>query len=84
MSYYPDLELMDYGFCYSKDNNYPQDDMNWFLLKKIKMVLKHCINCLFQRQNLIYHLMKKACVAHVRLQLIRTKILIGKRERKNF
>ena len=36
MSYYPDLELMDYGFCYSKDNNYPQDDMNWFLLKKLK------------------------------------------------
>ena len=34
MKIYPDLKLVDYGFCYSKDNNYPQDDINWFLLEK--------------------------------------------------
>lgn len=31
---YPDLELIDYGFSYHRDNNYPQDDITWFLLKK--------------------------------------------------
>lgn len=32
---YPDLELIDYGFSYYRDNNYPeQDDITWFLLKK--------------------------------------------------
>ena len=34
MKIYPDLKLVDYGFCYSRDNNYPQDDINWFLLEK--------------------------------------------------
>ncbi|MCX4028798.1 methyltransferase domain-containing protein [Endozoicomonas sp. SM1973] len=29
------LELVDYGFCYHRDSNYPQDDITWFLLKKI-------------------------------------------------
>lgn len=31
---YPDLELVDYGFVYHRDSNFPQDDINWFLLKK--------------------------------------------------
>ncbi|MGS0763313.1 pseudaminic acid biosynthesis-associated methylase [Syntrophomonas curvata] len=31
---YPDLELVDYGFIYRRDINFPQDDLNWFLLKK--------------------------------------------------
>jgi pseudaminic acid biosynthesis-associated methylase len=31
---YKDLSLVDYGFVYHKDNNYPQDDITWFLLKK--------------------------------------------------
>jgi len=28
------LELIDYGFVYSRDKNFPQDDITWFLLKK--------------------------------------------------
>lgn len=32
---YPDLQLMDYGFIYHRDNNFPQDDMTWFLLEKV-------------------------------------------------
>jgi len=31
---YPDLELVDYGFQYHRDHNFPADDMTWFLLKK--------------------------------------------------
>lgn len=31
---YPSLELKDYGFFYHRDNNFPADDLNWFLLKK--------------------------------------------------
>lgn len=31
---YPDLELVDYGFSYHRDNNFPLDDLSWFLLKK--------------------------------------------------
>ena len=31
---YPDLELMDYGVTYSRDNNFSYDDINWFLMKK--------------------------------------------------
>ena len=31
---YDDLELMDYKFIYHRDNNFPQDDITWFLLKK--------------------------------------------------
>lgn len=34
MDKFPDLELIDYGFAYRRDNNYPQDDITWFLLKK--------------------------------------------------
>lgn len=29
-----DLELVDYGFSYHRDPNFPQDDINWFLLRK--------------------------------------------------
>tara|TARA_B100000902_G_scaffold384668_1_gene425109 strand:- start:130 stop:747 length:618 start_codon:yes stop_codon:yes gene_type:complete len=29
-----DLELVDYGFLYHRDLNFPQDDLSWFLLKK--------------------------------------------------
>jgi spore coat polysaccharide biosynthesis protein SpsF len=32
---YPDLTLVDYGFCYRKDSNFPQDDITWFLLEKV-------------------------------------------------
>ena len=34
---YSDLSLIDYGFCYnriSKNNNFTQDSITWFLLKK--------------------------------------------------
>jgi hypothetical protein len=31
---YPDLQLVDYGFSYHRDQNFPQDDANWFLLEK--------------------------------------------------
>ena len=31
---FPDLELVDYGFVYHRDPNFPQDDMNWFLMEK--------------------------------------------------
>jgi pseudaminic acid biosynthesis-associated methylase len=32
---YEDFKLIDYGFQYRKDINFPQDDITWFLLKKI-------------------------------------------------
>lgn len=31
---YKDLELVDYGFIYHKDNMFPGDDLTWFLLRK--------------------------------------------------
>lgn len=31
---YPDLELVNYGFQYHRDPNFPADDLTWFLLKK--------------------------------------------------
>lgn len=31
---YPDLKLIDYGFVYHRDPNFPQDDITWFLLEK--------------------------------------------------
>jgi spore coat polysaccharide biosynthesis protein SpsF len=34
MKKYSDLELVDYGFIYHNDPIFPQDDINWFLLKK--------------------------------------------------
>ena len=29
-----DLKLIDYGFAYHRDPNFPQDDINWFLMEK--------------------------------------------------
>ena len=34
MDLYPDLKLVDYGFIWRRDNNFPDDDANWFLLEK--------------------------------------------------
>ena len=31
---FPDLSLVDYGFMYRRDPNFPADDMTWFLLEK--------------------------------------------------
>ena len=31
---YSDLELINYGFIYHKDPNYPLDDISWFILRK--------------------------------------------------
>jgi pseudaminic acid biosynthesis-associated methylase len=31
---FKDLRLADYGFAYHLDPNFPQDDINWFLLEK--------------------------------------------------
>jgi pseudaminic acid biosynthesis-associated methylase len=28
------LTLVDYGFCYHRDPNFPQDDVTWFLMEK--------------------------------------------------
>lgn len=36
MDKYPDLKLIDYGFAYRRDPNYPMDDLNWFLMEKIR------------------------------------------------
>lgn len=33
---YPDLTLIDYGFIYRRDNNFPLGDITWFLLEKNK------------------------------------------------
>lgn len=33
MDRYPDLALLDYGFTYHRDNNFPQGDMTWFVLE---------------------------------------------------
>jgi pseudaminic acid biosynthesis-associated methylase len=31
---YPEMELVDYGFAYHRDQNFPQDDITWFLMEK--------------------------------------------------
>jgi pseudaminic acid biosynthesis-associated methylase len=31
---YSDLHLVDYGFSYHRDPNFPQDDITWFLIEK--------------------------------------------------
>ena len=31
---YRELELIEYGFVYHRDNNFPGDDLNWFLLER--------------------------------------------------
>ena len=34
LDHYPDLRLIDYGFVYRRDPNFPQDDITWFLLQR--------------------------------------------------
>jgi len=34
---FSDLRLVDYGFSYHRDNNFPQDDLTWFLLEKSRL-----------------------------------------------
>lgn len=34
MDRFPDCKLIDYGFKYHRDNNFPMDDVTWFLLEK--------------------------------------------------
>lgn len=34
MDTYPNLKLIDYGFIYHRDTQFPADDLTWFLLKK--------------------------------------------------
>ena len=36
MDRHPDLKLVDYGFAYQRDPNFPQDDITWFLMEKKK------------------------------------------------
>lgn len=31
---FPDAKLVDYGFIYKRDLNFPQDDFTWFLIEK--------------------------------------------------
>lgn len=31
---YPMMRLIDYGFAYHRDPNFPQDDITWFLMQK--------------------------------------------------
>ena len=31
---HPEMELVDYGFAYHRDPNFPQDDITWFLMQK--------------------------------------------------
>jgi spore coat polysaccharide biosynthesis protein SpsF len=33
---FPDMALVDYGFVYHRDPNFPQDDCSWFLLEKVR------------------------------------------------
>ena len=40
---YPSLQLVDYGFAYRRDPNFPQDDITWFLMEKRELsMLKYC------------------------------------------
>jgi spore coat polysaccharide biosynthesis protein SpsF len=34
MSQHPQMQLLDYGFAYKRDPNFPQDDITWFLMEK--------------------------------------------------
>lgn len=34
LDHYPQLQLVDYGFAYRRDPNFPQDDITWFLIEK--------------------------------------------------
>jgi spore coat polysaccharide biosynthesis protein SpsF len=33
---FPSLKLIDYGFAYRRDPAFPQDDITWFLMEKVK------------------------------------------------
>jgi pseudaminic acid biosynthesis-associated methylase len=33
---FDDLQLIDYGFAYRRDPAFPQDDISWFLMEKVK------------------------------------------------
>ncbi len=35
MDRHPQMLLVDYGFAYRRDPNFPQDDISWFLLEKV-------------------------------------------------
>lgn len=35
MERHPGMELIDYGFAYKRDPNFPQDDITWFLMEKM-------------------------------------------------
>ena len=35
MDRHPEIQLVDYGFAYRRDPNFPQDDITWFLMEKI-------------------------------------------------
>lgn len=34
MDRHPQMKLVDYGFAYRRDPNFPQDDVTWFLMEK--------------------------------------------------
>jgi pseudaminic acid biosynthesis-associated methylase len=34
MDRHPQMQLVDYGFVYHRDPNFPQDDITWFLMEK--------------------------------------------------
>lgn len=34
MDKYKDVQLVDYGFSYHRDSNFPQDDITWFLMER--------------------------------------------------
>lgn len=34
MDRHPTMQLLDYGFAYHRDSDFPQDDITWFLLEK--------------------------------------------------
>ncbi len=34
MAQHPEVKLLDYGFIYRGDKNFPQDDLTWFLMEK--------------------------------------------------
>jgi pseudaminic acid biosynthesis-associated methylase len=36
MDRFSDLSLIDYGFVYRRDPNFPQDDIHWFLMEKLR------------------------------------------------
>lgn len=35
MDRHPRMKLLDYGFAYRRDPNFPQDDATWFLMEKV-------------------------------------------------